>query len=323
MTKDKNERDFNKELVDKQIEAYIKLKNLYDKTIDAILASIPLTSLPADEQIKIERYKYIYKSVNGEIKKMNADLYSYIRDTTREAWDLSNEKSTQMLISEFEKRGLKVPTGMKGRNIADYNSFINRKIKGVGISGRVWNIGAGYKKEIEEAVNAAIREGRSANELAGDIKRYLNNPDLRFRRIRDKAGDLKLSVKAMQYNPGQGVYRSSFQNALRLARNEINTAFHQAEYERWEKMPFIIGYRVRNSQNRTSTVCDICKNIDGVAFPKSIHVLPVHVQCMCTATSIQCSDEEFERISNGETLNIREIEISDTAKNHIDKYITK
>lgn len=321
MAKKENERDFNKELVDKQIEAYIKLKALYDKTIDAILASIPLTSLPVDEAIKIERYNYLYKTINNEIKNLNATIYSYIRDKTREAWDLANDKATQTLIQEFEKRGLKPPTGMKGQNIADYDKFAKRKINGVNMSGRVWNISAGYKKEIEEAINAAIKEGRSAKELASDIKKYLNNPDARFRRIRDKAGELKLSTNAMQYNPGRGVYRSAFQNALRLARNEINLAFHQAEYERWAVMPFIVGYRVRNSQNRVSTVCDICKAIDSVEFPKSIHVLPVHVQCMCTAISIQCSDEEFERIANGENIIPKEISLSDAARNHIDKYM--
>lgn len=321
MAKEKNERDFNKELVEKQIEAYFKLKSMYDKTLDAILASIPLTYLPIDEQIKIDRYEYLYKTINNEIRKLNATVYSYIRDTTREAWDLSNDKSTKLLISEFEKRGLKVPTGMKDRNIADYNEFVKRKISGVNMSGRVWNIGAGYKKEIEESLNAAIRDGRSANELASDIKKYLNNPDARFRRIRDKAGELKLSANAMKYNPGQGIYRSAFKNALRLARNEINLAFHQAEYERWQTMPFIIGYRVMNSQNRVSTVCDICKSINGVEFPKSIHVLPVHVQCMCTAISIQCSDDEFKRIASGENVIPKEISLNEKARNHVEKYM--
>jgi len=321
MAKEKNERDFNKELVDKQIETYFKLKSMYDRVVDAILSSIPLLSLPVDEPIRIDRYDYLYKAINGEINKLNATVYQYIRDTTREAWDLANEKATFILTNEFEKRGLKVPTGMKERNIAEYKKFAKQKIKGVDMSGRVWNIGAGYKKEIEEAVNAAIREGKSANELAGDIKKYLNNPDARFRRIRDKAGELKLSTNAMRYNPGQGVYRSAFQNALRLARNEINLAFHQAEYERWQVMPFIIGYKVRNSQNRVSTVCDICKAIDGVEFPKSIHVLPVHIQCMCTAISIQCSDEEFKRISNGEKVIPKEIAMNETAKSHVEKYM--
>lgn len=314
----KGEIDYNKRQTQIQVNTYLKLKSLYDETLTSILANVNLSNLPADERIRLERHADISKRLDAEIDKLSASIYAYIKFTTRESWDLANEKATELLNTEFTNRGLKVPTGMKVRNIADYNTFARRKTAGITISARVWNIGKCYKKEIEEAINAAVEKGKSANELARDIKRYLNNPDARYRHIRDKAGQLKLSANALRYNPGQGVYRSAFQNALRLARNEINRAFHESEHERWQKMPFIIGYTVNNSRNRVSTVCPICESIDGVAFPKSVQVLPVHIACMCHARTIQCTDEEFEKISAGYIP--KEIPLVGRAKEHVEKY---
>ncbi|GGE14040.1 MULTISPECIES: hypothetical protein [Sphingobacterium] len=65
-----------------------------------------------------------------------------------------------------------------------------------------------------------IKEGRSAAQMARDHKQYLAEPDRLFRRIRNFDGKLVLSKAAMEYNPGQVVYRSSYKNAMRLARAE-------------------------------------------------------------------------------------------------------
>lgn len=315
-----SEEDYNKRQIKLQIDTYFRLKAMMDDTLTAILASVNLSALPFDKPIKIEKYEQLYKAVNGEIKKLNVTMYDYIRDTTRESWNLANSKATDQVNSEFAKRGLAVPSGMKSKNIGTYNQFVKRKTGELTISGRVWNVGQGYTKEIEQSINAAIQEGKSARDVARDIKKYLNNPDARYKRIRDKAGELKLSANAMQYHPGRGVYRSAFQNALRLARNEINLAFHSATMERYRAMPFVIGYTIQNSRNRVSTVCEICKSIDGVAFPKSIQVLPVHVQCLCTTTSIMCSDEEFEKIKDGYVP--KEIPLKGKAREHVNKYLT-
>ena len=127
----------------------------------------------------------------------------------------------------------------------------------------------------------------------------MNNPDARFRRIRDKYGNLKPSKNALSYNPGQGIYRSAHANALRLARNEINQAYREADYLRWSQNPGIIAYRIQNS-NRVATVCPICKQFNNVVFPKSHKFGGFHISCMCTAIPILVSDEDFERIVRGD-----------------------
>lgn len=179
-------------------------------------------------------------------------------------------------------------------------AFKESKIKGLTLSDRVWNSNANLRAELESALNAAIEKGQSAKSLARDIKKYLNEPDRRFRRVRDKFGNLAPSKNALQYNPGQGVYRSSQANALRLAKETINRAYRLADWERWQQTPFVIGFKIRNSE-RKATVCPICARMNGTIFPKSYKFLGLHIGCLCTAIPIMCSDEEFDRILEDES----------------------
>lgn len=296
-------RDYNKEYTDKQVATFYYLQKLYKEALEKIVDGLPLSKLSREEQFAFKNYPELDKTIGKQISELSKEVILYINASTREVWDLSNLKNNSIIDQEFAKRNLKPPTGLKTTNIDKYKEFTERKVKGLKLSDRVWKYNDRIKYDIQESINAALEPGKSANALAKDLMKYLNNPDARFRRIRDKNGDLKLSSAAKNYHPGRGVYRSAFANALRLARTEINNAHHEADYERWKETPFIIGYRVNNSKNRVSTVCPICKSYDGVLFPKRLRVLPVHPQCMCNTTSVFCSDEDFERIAKGENVN--------------------
>lgn len=296
-------RDFNKEYTDKQVATFYYLQKLYKDALNKMVEGLPLSKLSQEEQFAFKNYPEIDKTIGKQINDLSKEVLLYINTTTREVWDFSNLRTNTMIDQEFAKRNLKPPTGLKTDNVDKYKAFTERKIKGLNLSDRVWKMNDRLKYDIQESINAALEPGKSAKGLAKDIMKYLNNPDARFRRIRDINGDLKLSKQAKQYHPGRGVYRSAFANALRLARTEINTAWHEADIARWNALPFIVGYRVQNSKNRVSTVCPICKSYDGVLFPKRIRVLPVHPQCMCTTISVMCSDEEFKRYASGEKIN--------------------
>ena len=154
-------------------------------------------------------------------------------------------------------------------------------------SARVWNLSKQYKTELEMALDIAISEGTPANELASILKKYLRNPDSLFRRYRDKNGVLQLSKKAKEYHSGQGVYRSSYKNAERLARTEINIAYRKADIERWQSMDMIAGYEIRRSRHPYS--CEICDMMKGV-YPKSFVWVGNHPNCRCYMTPIFKAD---------------------------------
>lgn len=159
------------------------------------------------------------------------------------------------------------------------------------------------------AVSAAIEPGTSAMELAADIKKYLNNPDMMFRRFRykDENGEWKrkwkqkvmggngkvhfIDADPKAYHPGRGVYRSSARNAQRLARTEINMAYRKAEQERWKSFDFVVGYEVKITQNGKH-VEDICDCLKG-RYRKDFKFMGWHPMCMCYTIPILKTEDEF------------------------------
>ncbi len=166
----------------------------------------------------------------------------------------------------------------------------SKRIK-LNLSSRVWNLSGQFKQEMELAVEAAMQKGMSAADLAREVKKYLNTPDNLFRRVRDKSGTLRLSKAAKVYHPGTGVYRSSYMNALRMTVTEINMAYREVDYQRWQRIPFIKGIVIKVS--KTNHVPDICDELAGV-YPKDFKFLGWHPFCRCHAEPILPTDDEFK-----------------------------
>ena len=190
-------------------------------------------------------------------------------------------------------------------------AFLGRKEKGLGLSDRVWRYTTEFKNEIELGLDVGIRNGSDAAKMARELNTFLQNPDKLFRRVRDEHGMLKLSKAAKGFHPGQGVYRSSYKNARRLAATETNMAYRTADYERWQQMDFVVGIEIHLSNNHTCLgrdgkphpFTDICDELQGV-YPKDFKFTGWHPHCRCYATTIFKTDEEFkadeERMLRGE-----------------------
>lgn len=147
-------------------------------------------------------------------------------------------------------------------------------------------------QHIETSLAEGLAEGRSAAELSRTIRQDLREPDRLFRRVRDKNGILQLSKPARAYHPGQGVYRSSYKNALRLTRTEINVSYAEADFERWQRLDFVVGYEVRLSNNHTCNghpFTDICDELAG-RYPKWFKFTKWHPQCRCVCLAIFDND---------------------------------
>lgn len=141
----------------------------------------------------------------------------------------------------------------------------------------------------------------------------LKEPHRLYRRVRDKDGNLKLSQAAQKYHPGTGVYRSSYKNAMRVARTEVNMAYQASDSERWTRSWWVKGIRVSLSNNHTSPdskgrpapLVDICDELAG-DYPADFKFTGWHPQCRCFATAITCeySDirEYYKRKRAGEDM---------------------
>ena len=182
-------------------------------------------------------------------------------------------------------------------------------------SQRVWN--GAVLGQMETAVEEALMDGVGAKRMAALLEDYLVNPDDCFRRFRIKTGE-DAEGKSMygrkwkkrithedgsttwkdadprDYPTGQGVYHSSYRNALRYARTTTNIAYRTADYDRYQEFSFVIGIEIRLSNNPYH-VQDICDELAGV-YPKDFKWTGWHPNCMCYQMPILATKEEVDRM---------------------------
>ena len=154
---------------------------------------------------------------------------------------------------------------MFSRNLDALTALQNRIDNGFTLSDRVWNITKQTKGHVELFLESGLSTGRSAEEIGRDVRQLLQNPDKRFRRIRNEKGELVLSKPMKDYHPGRGVYRSSRMNAVRLTATETNMGYRMSDAERWKQLDFVLGFEVRRSPNAHK--CDVCDPLVG-KYPK-------------------------------------------------------
>lgn len=180
-------------------------------------------------------------------------------------------------------------------------NYLQQSRGGFTLSDRVWKITQQSKKELEIMVQDGIIEGKTAQEMSQDVRGCLNKPEMLFRRVKDKkTGELRLSKAARDYHPGQGVYRSSYKNAMRMARTEVNQAYRAGECDQYDANPLIKGYEIRLSNNHTTTnskgkkvaLKDICDKLAGI-YPKDFKFTGWHPQCRCAMVPIPLTPDEF------------------------------
>ena len=109
---------------------------------------------------------------------------------------------------------------------------------------------------------------------------------------------------AKAFNPGQGVYRSSYKNARRLAATETNMAYRTADYLRWQQLDFVVGIDIEPSATNHPKP-DICDDLKG-KYPKDFKFTGWHPHCRCHVTSILKTEKEMaddnRRILAGEEI---------------------
>lgn len=220
------------------------------------------------------------KAFEKELANFSNQLDQIIKQGISNEWAFANLKHDKLL-----RAGL-----TKYQNLEALETFKKRKIKDFTVSNRVWDIAKKAQTEIELALSVSLEEGKSAVQLSREVRNLLNNPTALFRRVRDKYGNLVLSKNAQNYHPGQGVYRSAYKNALRLASNEINVAYKSSDWLRIQQNPDIVGFEVRLSPQHK--VYDMCDELKG-KYPKSFHFHGWHVGCKCHIITILKTDEEL------------------------------
>ncbi|MBR8535407.1 hypothetical protein KDU71_07530 [Carboxylicivirga sediminis] len=246
------------------------------------------------------RNSRIENAIEMELASFHQDVLDIIQAQQQAGWNLSDMKNDSIFKNYIEGMGLSsaVKEGLFVRNMDALAAFQKRKMDGIDLSSRVWNLSKQNKIHIELFLQGGIATGRSAAEIARDLRQYLNNPDKRFRRVLNpKTGKLELSKPARNYHPGQGVYRSAVQNALRISRTETNMAYRSADHERWKDNETILGVEVKLSN--AHPMVDICDYMQG-QYPKGFKFIGWHPNCICYSVPVLLSQDDFVKHLHGD-----------------------
>lgn len=283
--------------------------------------------------------KRLSEQANAILRALYSGVYNEIKGGVIAEWGNAN-KSCDALITSIFGRKVKEDNHYArffARNKESVDVFFKRKSEygGLNLSQRVWKYVGDFKTEMEMALSVAMGEGKSAATISREVRKYLQRPDMMFRRFRVKTGEQDIfdadgnvvgkepvygrvwkrkvvdavtgnvswqTVNLKDYSFGRGVYRSSYKNAMRLARTETNMAYRTADQERWRQLDFVIGYRVVLSDNHPEP--DICNDLSarrgekgsrGV-YPKDFVFKGWHPQCRCYVVPILADEKEFDKI---------------------------
>lgn len=286
-----SETELRRKIFQNEIVTLKQIENEYTRFVYS-LAVFPIILNYFDECLANGLRPFAAYEKRILIDKINKELIPRILSNLQISVKRSHSYGEALSYAQMRNRTTEARLSSQFKRQAPENieKYVNRKTRGLTLSNRVWRLKNGMLEQIEAALQVGISEGKSAHDIAMDLKKYLKEPDRLFRRVRDADGELKLSRAAKNYRPGRGVYRSSYQNALRLATNEINKAYRVAQWEQWQDIKFIVGYEVKRSNHKYD--CPVCEALKG-KYPKTFKWSHWHVRCRCFVVPILASMEEF------------------------------
>ncbi len=262
-----------------------EIDRLFDEALRAISSlGVQLNAPLSDKPFSFADHPEMKQSVDRIFTQFRNNVSTSIHKGLEWEDALSADKAGEMAALYGQVIAAHRATAIK--------KLTERVVGGMNLSERVWNIADTFYNEVESALDIALRDGTPAPRLAKELKQYLKYPDKLFRRVRDEHGQLQLSRNARQFHPGQGVYRSSYRNARRLAVTETNMAYHAADNERWRQLDFVLGYEVQVSGTNPN-VCPLCVELAG-KYPKEFEFVGWHPHCRCHAVPILESPEAFK-----------------------------
>jgi hypothetical protein len=286
----------------RQTEQYTQAVDaLFDKATAEIARAAAKGKYDPDKPFSFDDYPSVKAVMQSVTKQLASRITTVIETGSKKQWLFACSKNDGFIssildTSKLSKAQLKK---MQDQNLDALKTFQGRKVEGMNLSQRIWKYVGQYREQLEAALDAGLGEGRSAAQLSRDVRQNLKDPNRLFRRVRDKRGNLVLSKAARAFHPGRGVYRSSAKNAARLTRSEINMAYRESDYLRWQSLDYVVGFEVKRSNHEPLCKCDICEKLKG-RYPKHFKFKGWHPQCMCYAVPILMDEETFDENELGD-----------------------
>ena len=307
---------YDKQHIQKILAQQSEVANIFNRFILSITPFLQQWANRSSDNVWL-RNQVVEKCVDRELDKLQSLLLTNLTAFNIDAWKRSEMKNEDF-ISEYIK-GMAIDSVRKQGMFATNKDALSQLRKGVDVRGNnlspmVWNLADQTKTQLEYYLQTGLSVGRSSSRISQDLRQILNEPDKRFRRVKDKEGKLVMSQPMKNYHPGQGIYRSSKMNALRLTATSTNMSYRTADYERWSKQDFILGIEIHRSANNRGP-CKICDAMVG-KYPKTFKFTGFHPFCICFATPITMEPDSFADFLLNDTVPQEQVitDIPKTAK---------
>lgn len=312
---------YDKQHIQKILAQQSEVANIFNRFILSITPFLQQWANRSSDNVWL-RNQVVEKCVDRELDKLQSLLLTNLTAFNIDAWKRSEMKNEDF-ISEYIK-GMAIDSVRKQGMFATNKDALSQLRKGVDVRGNnlspmVWNLADQTKTQLEYYLQTGLSVGRSSSRISQDLRQILNEPDKRFRRVKDKEGKLVMSQPMKNYHPGQGIYRSSKMNALRLTATSTNMSYRTADYERWSKQDFILGIEIHRSANNRGP-CKLCDAMVG-KYPKTFKFIGFHPFCICFATPITMEPDNFADFLLNDTVPQEQVitDIPKTAKDFVDE----
>lgn len=130
---------------------------------------------------------------------------------------------------------------------------------GLTFSQNVWSANWEVQRTMRNMVNQSVLIGESSQKLARKLMKYTTKQGLQTR---------------------PGVYKSAYKNAWRMARTEINRAFHEGQIRYSQEKDHIIDGHIWRLGGGGPWNC-VCPDLAGRFFPTDNTPAKPHPNCMC------------------------------------------
>lgn len=300
-----NEGNGSKAARVKRTEAYAeKVRTLFAATVNEILA-LNKTMPDLDSGVMY--------SFDGDTKKVQAKVEALLRRLHSVAtmaiqrgveleWELAEQECDKMVQSLFGKEVMKDTkfAGWTGRNDQARQAFLARSDGGMNLSDRVWRDVRSLRDEMEVALTVAMGEGQDAGTISRQVRQYLNDPDLMFRRfwyyekepvlddegnpVVGKNGKVKMQPKIGK--DGRPIVRKKWKK--RIADPDKPGKYKWIDYDRDSYVPIGAG---KNSQgvykSAAKNAMRLARTETNIAYRRADHerwqqmdfILGIRVQC--------------------------------------------
>lgn len=238
-------------------------------------ASQEAARVMADLDPKSPRYAQL------AMAKVNVEMWGNIADATKvgigdAVW---NATEMQALFDEkmFGAAGISQQywrASMIAQAQEGVNSLISRKENGINLSQKVYKNSALSKGKIDDIINNGLLLGKSQREIAKDVVGFIN-PNV----------------------PG-----GASSAAMRLARTEVNNAFHRTSIRNYQKTPWVekVKWNLSGSHPRPDECNEYAESVHhkgwgaGEYRPDEVPEKP-HPNCLCYVEPVTMDLEKFAK----------------------------